>query len=65
MLRCIPQIPSGVNMVVWFDTISSMLSNYEKLLLDIPISLELAIWKSKFLGKLSHNTAEKVQCRND
>ena len=66
MLGLIPFIyPGGV--ISYFDTIDSMLSNYENLK-DAPTLLELAIWKSEITKQFGPNNdclaAEmKMNCR--
>jgi hypothetical protein len=53
----------------YVDSIDTKLSFYENLL-DAPMLLELAIWKSKFTEQLDKNDdtlaiGRKIQCRTD
>ena len=68
MLRRIPSI-SSEGWLSYFDSIHSKLSVYENLK-DVPMLLELAIWKSKIIDHYDQNTAiltaeVKMQCRID
>jgi hypothetical protein len=68
MMRSIPSI-SKECLDAHFDIIDSKLAFYENLIEAAPLSLELAIWKSKIIkrfGPNHHVTAEmKIQCRTD
>jgi len=68
MLRRIPSIPSE-GWLSHFDSIHTKLSVYENLK-DVPMLLELAIWKSRTTHHRDRNTAilaaeVKLQCRAD
>ena len=68
MLRRIPLF-SKHGLESYFDSIDSKLSVYENLK-DVPVLLELALWKSKIMERFGRNKyalvgCTKMECRTD